>query len=74
MHRIGAAFYLLLLLDIVALATVAAFWRVRMQAGLLLVPYVAWLLFATVLNWQVLQLNPQADGSEYSGAVQRIEL
>ena len=74
MHRIGAAFYLLLLLDLVALATVIAFWRVRMQAGLLLVPYMAWLLFATVLNWQVLQLNPQADGTDYSGAVQRIEL
>lgn len=74
MHRIGGALYLLLLLDLVALATVVAFWRVRMAAGLLLVPYMAWLLFATVLNWQLLELNPQADGSDYSGAVQRIEL
>jgi tryptophan-rich sensory protein len=37
-------------------------------------PYLAWILFATVLNWQFLVLNPRADGAEVSNAVQRIEL
>ena len=31
-------------------------------------------LFATVLNWQFLALNPKADGAHGSNAVQRIEL
>ena len=41
--------------DIVALlaalaATVVAFWRVRPAAGALMVPYLAWVAFATALN------------------------
>jgi len=26
-----------------------------------LVPYLGWVLFAIVLNWQILTLNPQAE-------------
>ena len=40
----------------------------------LLLPYLAWIAFATLLNWQFLALNPQADGAAPSNAVQRIEL
>jgi tryptophan-rich sensory protein len=36
---------------------VAQFWRVRRAAGLLLVPYVGWILFATVLNAAIVILN-----------------
>jgi len=61
-------------IDVVVLVTVATFWRVRWQAGALLLPYLAWLCFASYLNWQILELNPNADGSAYSGAVQRVEL
>ena len=44
--------------DIVALlvvlaATVAAFWRVRPAAGALMVPYLAWVAFATALNLSI---------------------
>ena len=53
---------------------IVLFWKVRRAAALLLLPYLAWILFATVLNWQFLQLNPEADGAEVSNAVQRIEL
>lgn len=74
MHQIQWALYLLIALELVVWATVYMFWRVRRLAGLLLLPYVAWLAFATLLNWQILDLNPHADESEYSGAVQRIEL
>ena len=53
--------------------------RVRFGASIgyaawLLVPYIAWILFATVLNYEFLRLNPAADGVEGSYAVQRIEL
>jgi benzodiazapine receptor len=73
-HEIRYALYLLCALDFVVLLTLAAFWRVRWLAGALLVPYLAWIGFATFLNWQFLVLNPQVDGVQVSGAVQRIEL
>jgi len=73
-HEIKGALFLILALDVAALATAVLFWRIRRWAGLLLLPYLLWLGFATWLNWQILVLNPAADGAEYSGAVQRIEL
>jgi benzodiazapine receptor len=50
-------------LDIVLLwiwiaATLVCFWRIRLLAGLLLVPYLLWVTFASVLNYQIWQLNP----------------
>ena len=74
LHEIKIALAVILALDGAALLTTALFWRVRRLAGWLMVPYVLWILFATVLNWQFLELNPQADGANASYAVQRIEL
>jgi tryptophan-rich sensory protein len=74
LHEMRIALGLLLALDVVVLLTTALFWRVRRLAGWLMVPYVLWILFATVLNWQFLELNPRADGANASNAVQRIEL
>lgn len=73
-HQISAALVLIALLDVMVLITLVLFWRIRVAAGLLMLPYLAWILFATLLNWQFLQLNPQADGAATTGAVQRIEL
>jgi tryptophan-rich sensory protein len=73
-HEITLALGVLLALDVAVLVTTALFWRVRRLAGWLLVPYILWILFATVLNWQFLELNPRADGANGSNAVQRIEL
>lgn len=73
-HRITAALYLLAAIDVAVIVTIALFWRARRAAALLMLPYLAWILFATVLNWQFLQLNPDADGAAVSGSVQRIEL
>ena len=61
-HRISAALILIGMLDLAVLATLVLFWRVRRGAGMLLLPYLAWALFATALNWQVLMANPDADG------------
>jgi tryptophan-rich sensory protein len=57
-HRIFAALVLLGALDVAVLVCVALFARVRPMAGVLLVPYLAWVLFATLLNWQFLVANP----------------
>ena len=73
-HQITTALAILVVLDVAVLLTLVLFWKVRRMAGLLLLPYLAWILFATVLNWQFLQLNPDADGARPSNAVQRIEL
>lgn len=44
------------LLAVLVLATIVAFWRVDRVAGWLLVPYLAWILFAASLNaWIVLR-------------------
>jgi tryptophan-rich sensory protein len=43
------------------LATIAAFWRVRPSAALLLLPYLGWVSFASVLNTAILLRNPPAD-------------
>jgi len=73
-HQITAALYLLVAIDIAVLVTLVLFWRIRWHAGAMLVPYLAWVLFATLLTWQLFQLNPHADGGTTSGAVQRIAL
>jgi len=51
------------LADIVALwlaivASLVAFWRISMPAGVLLAPYLAWVSFAAVLNVAIWRLNP----------------
>lgn len=65
MQLLVPAFYLLLAIDLAVLVTVVLFYRVRPLAAWLLVPYLAWVLFAAVLNWQFVQANPEeAAGAE----------
>ena len=40
------------------MAATLAFGRVRSGAAWLMVPYLAWLSFAGLLNWRMGQLNP----------------
>jgi tryptophan-rich sensory protein len=47
------------------LATIVAFLPVDTTAGLLLLPYLAWVSFAAVLNFRIWQLNP---GGKPAGA------
>lgn len=74
-HRIAGGLIVLALLDILVVVTIVLFWRVRKLAGALLLPYLAWILFATALNHQFLRLNPGADGAEGgSGAAARVRI
>jgi len=73
-HQITAALVLIVVLDLAVILTIWLFRRVRPVAAWLMLPYLAWILFATALNWQFLRANPQADGQQVSGAAQRIEL
>ena len=56
------------------IAVIWAFWRVRRNAALLLLPYLVWVCFATVLNYQFIAENPDGGARGESGAVERIEL
>ena len=55
--RPGWALAEILVLLIAILATLRAFWRVDRPAGLLLLPYAAWVGFATVPNWTIWRMN-----------------
>jgi tryptophan-rich sensory protein len=57
-HQGGLAFADILLMLTLIVATVVAFARIRKLAAVLLLPYLAWVSFAAVLNWSVWQRNP----------------
>ena len=57
-----SAFIDIIVLWILIIATVIAFWRVRPLAGALLLPYLLWVSFAAGLNYSLWQLNPQVLG------------
>ncbi|MEO6745666.1 MAG: TspO/MBR family protein [Caldimonas sp.] len=58
-RRGGLAFAEVAVLWLLIGATAFAFWRIRPLAGVLLLPYWAWVTFATALTWSIWQLNPQ---------------
>lgn len=57
-HLGALAFVDVLLLWALIVATVVTFWRVSHLAAILLLPYLAWVTFASVLTFSVWQLNP----------------
>lgn len=61
-HRGALAFADIVLLWLFIVATLVSFWRVRPLAGALLIPYLLWVSFASVLNYSVWQLNPHVLG------------
>ena len=54
----AAAFVDIVLMWVLVVATIAAFWRHSRLAALLLLPYLAWITFAGALNLRLWQLNP----------------
>jgi translocator protein len=56
-HRIGGALIDIVVLWVVILTTLITFWKLERLAALLLTPYLAWVSFATVLNWTIWRMN-----------------
>ena len=73
-HHLSLALGIMVALIVAVGVTTTLAWRVRRMAALLLLPYLAWVCFAGVLNLQILQLNPGADGAPASGAAVRVQL
>jgi tryptophan-rich sensory protein len=58
--RLGlAAFVDIVVLAVLVALTAVAFWRVRPLAGALLLPYLAWVVYAAELSYLLWQLNPE---------------
>lgn len=74
LHQVSLALGVIIALALALAVTIALFARVRPLAAWLLAPYLAWVCFAAVLNWQFVQLNPDAAMRSDSGAAVRMEL
>ena len=62
-HDITLAKYIIVIMALLAAAAAGQFYRLRKPAGLLMIPYLAWLVFAATLNTVIQQLNPLASAN-----------
>jgi translocator protein len=62
-HNISLAKIVIFLMAALAAAAAGQFLRLRKPAGVLMVPYLAWLIFAATLNSAIERLNPGAGTS-----------
>lgn len=62
LHRLMLAFDVIVAMLALGIATTVVFGRVRGSAAWLMVPYLVWISFAGVLNWRLVELNPNAEG------------
>src|SRR3712207_2816432 len=61
MHQTRTALVIIAAMLVLSVAAAALFARIRKSAALLMLPYIAWLCFASFLNYQIIQLNPDAE-------------
>jgi tryptophan-rich sensory protein len=71
-HQVTAAFFIILFMLGLAIATTFVFARVRKAAAWLMVPYLVWISFAAILNFQIDQLNPNAESLYVPAATSQI--
>jgi tryptophan-rich sensory protein len=62
-HDITLAKYAIFVMAVIAAGAAGQFFRLRKPAGLLMIPYLAWLIFAGTLNSAIESLNPGAGTS-----------
>ena len=60
-HDMRAAVVIIIMMVAIAAGAAGQFFRLRAAAGYLMVPYPAWLVFATTLNTAILNLNPDSN-------------
>lgn len=63
LRRIKAGMVVLGALWLSVVACTVALWAVTPLAGILFLPYVAWVSVAAALNWSVMQLNPEVSAN-----------
>jgi translocator protein len=61
MHKMSLALSLIAAMIVCTIGLIFALWKIRIVAALLLYPYLGWLMFASALNYRIMQLNPEAE-------------
>jgi tryptophan-rich sensory protein len=61
MHQSRTALALIAAMFVLSVAAAFLFAKIRKAAGLLMLPYLAWLGFAAYLNYQIVALNPDSE-------------
>jgi tryptophan-rich sensory protein len=61
LHKPAMALSIIAAMIVACVAMIFLIWRIRVIAALLLYPYLGWLMFASVLNYQIVVLNPDAE-------------
>jgi tryptophan-rich sensory protein len=61
-HQGALSFAEIVVLWLLVASTIVAFWRLHRLAALMLVPYLAWVSFASALTFSLWRLNPTALG------------
>lgn len=57
-RNLGLALIVIVIMDLTLIMIIKSFYKVNKVAGLILIPYLMWISFATVLNFSFWQLNP----------------
>jgi translocator protein len=74
LHLVSIAAVQIVVILALAIATTFAFARVRRTAAWLMVPYLAWLSFASLLAYDIDRRNPAGETLVPSGATTQIQL
>jgi benzodiazapine receptor len=74
LHQVTIALGMIVAMFVLAAITAWRFAAIRRAAGLLMLPYLAWLLLATALNFEVMRLNPAAETLAPGAVATQIEL
>jgi translocator protein len=61
LRRPGLAVIEIACLWVAILVTLIQFWRIAPLAGWLLIPYLAWVAFAMILNFTIWRMNPESE-------------
>lgn len=72
MHQVSWSLVAIAVMFALTLATTLLFGRIRAGAAWLLVPYLAWLVYAGMLNYRIYELNPDAETLVPSSATTQI--
>ena len=57
LHNIKLALLIIIIMDITAIIFIKKFFSVSKTSGIILIPYLVWIFFATYLNYQFYILN-----------------
>lgn len=56
--NLGLAFIVILVMDVTLIIIIRNFYKINKIAGLILIPYLMWISFASLLNFSIWKLNP----------------